>query len=109
VRLSTDAIRARYREGLRRPKLIDSHEPLRYDFTRFTFVSRLIRRGHRLRLVIAPIGRIIEGIFVEKNYNAGGVVAEETVEDARAVTVRLFHDAAHPSALSVPLGGSDAT
>lgn len=104
VRLSTDAIRARYRQGLRTAKLIGARRPLRYDFERFAFVSRLVRRGHRLRLVIAPMGRLIETTFAEKNYNSGGVVAEETVEDGRPVTVRLFHDANQPSALYVPLG-----
>jgi putative CocE/NonD family hydrolase len=107
IRLTTDAMRARYREGLRSPKLIRTQEPLRYDFEHFTFVSRAVKRGSRLRLVIAPIGRIIEGTFVQKNYNAGGVVAEESAENARAVTVRLFHDETHPSALYVPLGRAD--
>jgi putative CocE/NonD family hydrolase len=104
IRLTTDVIRARYREGLRTPKLIRTLEPLRYDFNRFTFTSRLIRRGHRLRLVIGPMGRTIESNFTQKNYNSGGVVAEESVKDARPVTVRLFHDEVHPSALYVPLG-----
>src|SRR6202158_2716214 len=104
IRLSTDAIRARYREGLRAPKLIRTSEPLRYDFERLTFVSREIKRGHRLRLAIAPMGRLVETTFAEKNYNAGGVVAEESAKDAKPVTVRLFHDEAHPSALSVPFG-----
>lgn len=104
IRLSTDAIRARYREGLRTPRLIRTREPLRYDFERFTFVSRQIRRGHRLRLVIASVGRLVETNFAEKNYNGGGVVAAESAEDGRPVTVTLFHDDKHPSALYVPLG-----
>jgi uncharacterized protein len=104
IRLSTDAIRARYREGLRTPKLIYTRDPLLYKFERFMFVSRQITRGHRLRLVIAPMGRLVDTIFAEKNYNCGGVVSTESVEDARPVTVRLFHDAARPSALFVPLG-----
>jgi hypothetical protein len=31
-------------------------------------------------------------------------VAEESIEDARPVKVRLFHDREHPSALYVPIG-----
>jgi putative CocE/NonD family hydrolase len=104
IRLSTDAIRARYREGLRLPRLIGTQAQLRYDFNRFTFISRLVRRGSRLRLVIAPMGRLIEATFSEKNYNSGGVVAEESAASGRSVTVRLFHDTEHPSALYVPLG-----
>lgn len=104
VRLSTDALRARYREGLRTPRLIQTREPLLYEFTRFTFVAREVRCGHRLRMVIAPMGRIIDSTFAERNYGAGGVVAEESVVHARPVTVALFHDRARPSALHVPIG-----
>jgi putative CocE/NonD family hydrolase len=104
IRLSTDGMRARYREGPRTTELIRTCDPLRYEFERFTFVSRVVKRGHRLRLVIAPMGRLLETTFAEKNYNAGGVVAEESAADGRAVTVMLHHDAEHPSTLYVPLG-----
>ena len=104
VRLSTDAIRARYREGLHAPVLISTAAPMLYEFRRFTFVSYLIRRHSRLRLIIAPIGRLMEGTFVEKNYNTGGIVAEESSKAGCPVTVSLFHDMDHPSALYVPVG-----
>ena len=104
IRLSTDGIRARYREGLRNPNLIRTGDPLIYKFERFTFISRQVRRGHRLRLVIAPTGRLIETIFSEKNFNGGGIVADESIGDAKSVTVSLFHDETHPSALYVPIG-----
>ena len=104
IRLSTDGMRARYRQGLRNPQLIQNDEPLRYDFERFTFVSREVKRGHRLRLVIAPMGRLVESTFTQKNYNGGGEVAQESREQGRAVTVRLLHDSTHPSRLEVPLG-----
>jgi len=104
IRLTTDAMRARYRKGLRTPRLIETDAPLLYVFDRFTFVSREIKRGHRLRLVIAPLGRLVESTFTQKNYNGGGVVAEESREDGRAVTVHLLHDHNHPSHLEVPLG-----
>jgi putative CocE/NonD family hydrolase len=103
ILLTTDCIRARYREGLREPKLIHTADPLRYDFECFTFVSRQIGKGSRLRLVIGPIN----SIYFEKNYNSGGIVSEETMNDARSVTVRLFHDESHPSALYVPLGQAE--
>jgi putative CocE/NonD family hydrolase len=100
ILLTSDTLRARYRESLTREKLIRTTEPLRYDFEHFTFVSRLIAAGSRLRLVIGPIN----SIFSQKNYNSGGAVVEESMEDAQAVTVKLFHDRAHPSALQVPIG-----
>jgi uncharacterized protein len=104
IRLSTDAMRARYRQGPRTPVLIRKATPLQYDFGGFTFVSRELKRGSRLRLVIAPMGRIVETTFAERNFNGGGVVANETQADARPVTVRLYHDHAHPSALYIPIG-----
>lgn len=104
IRLTTDAMRARYREGLRDPRLIHTKDPLLYEFSRFTFVSREIRRGHRLRLIVAPMGRVIETNFVQKNYNGGGIVASESARSGRPVTVTLFHDEAHPSRLHIPIG-----
>jgi hypothetical protein len=49
------------------------------------------------------MGRVVETNFVQKNYNGGGCVSDESAEEGRPVTVRLFHDGAHPSALHVPL------
>lgn len=105
VPLGSDMMRARYRQGARAPALIKTKEPLLYDFKSFPFFSRQVAQGSRLRLVIGPV----QSIYLEKNYNAGGVVAEETAKDARPVTVKLFHDKAHPSALYLPIGaGGDA-
>lgn len=100
IELTTDYLRARYRESLREPKLIDSRDPLRYDFEQFTFVARRIEQGSRLRLVIAPLN----SIHWQKNYSSGGVVSDESVRDARLVTMKLFHDESHPSALHMPIG-----
>lgn len=100
VLLTSDSMRARYRTSLREQQLIGGTEPLCYEFDRFTFTSRLLRKGHRLRLVFGPIN----SIYSQKNYNSGGVVAAESMRDARPVTVRLFHDRQHPSTLFVPLG-----
>lgn len=100
VLLARDLLRARYRQSLREEQFVTTADPIEYVFDRFTFVSRLIRRGHRLRLAIGPL----DSIYSQKNYNSGGVVAEESIADARTVTARLFHDATHPSVLYVPLG-----
>lgn len=97
--LSSDWIRSRYRESPREAKLIRTTEPLRYEFQRFPFVARLISRGSRLRLIIGPIN----SIHSQKNFNAGGIVSDESMQDARSVRVRLFHDSEHPSALHVPI------
>jgi putative CocE/NonD family hydrolase len=98
--LSSDVMRARYRESQRTPKLVKSSEPLRYEFNRFTFASRLVRQGSRIVLAL----QAANSIEYERNYNSGGVVADETREVGRVVRVTLVHDSRHPSALFVPLG-----
>jgi hypothetical protein len=100
ILLTTDRIRARYRESLRVASLVTTRKPLLYEFNRFTFVSRQLAAGSRLRLVVGPIN----SIYTQKNYNSGKAVSDETLADARAVTVTLVHDPAHPSTLYVPLG-----
>jgi uncharacterized protein len=102
VRLATDWLRARYRESPRHAQLVHTAAPLRYDFRQFTFTSRRIPRGSRLCVVLGPL----HSLHWQKNYGSGGLVARETAADARVVTVRLLHDAAHPSALYVPIGQS---
>lgn len=103
ILLTNDVKRARFREDLRKETLITTKSPLRYDFDSFTFVSRQIARGSRLRLVVGPMN----SMHTQKNYNSGGVVADETMADARPVTVKLLHDKAHPSALYVPIGAAE--
>jgi len=100
VLLTRDIQRARYRESPRRSVLISTGAPLQYRFDGFTFVSRRVARGSRLRLVFAPVS----SIYVQRNHNSGKAVADESVDDSRTVTVKLFHDAAHPSILRVPIG-----
>nr|WP_198148657.1 CocE/NonD family hydrolase [Sphingomonas sp. Y57] len=104
IRLSNAALRARYRTGFRTPELVTDDAPRLYEFDGFTFTARRVAKGSRLRLIIAPMGRLVEATFAQRNFQSGGAVADETVADARAITVRLFHSAEHPSVLFVPLG-----
>jgi len=104
ILLAADALRARYRDDPRVEKPLTPGTVERYDFNSFTFVARTIEKGHRLRLVIGPAN----SPFAEKNYNGGGRVSDESGADARPVTVRLYHDAAHPSLLTIPLARPSA-
>jgi hypothetical protein len=99
IQLTQDLLRARYRESLRAEKLVTPGEINRYEFDGFTFFSRRIAKGSRLRLLIVSPNTI----YLEKNYNHGGVVAAETGADARTAHVTLFHDEDHPSHLELPL------
>ena len=97
--LSGDRMRARYRESLRQEKLVKSGEINRYEFNSFRFFSRRIAKGSRLRLVL----RSPNSIYWQKNYNSGGVVAQESGKDARTAHITLYHDAEHPSFLELPV------
>ena len=99
ILLAQDFLRARYRESLRQEKLITPREINRYEFDGFTFFSRRVARNSRLRLVIC----CPNSIQIQKNYNSGGVIAEESGKDARVAYVTLHHDADHPSCLELPI------
>ena len=100
VFLTSDLLRARYRDSLEKETLVPKGEAVRYDFTGFTWFSRQVSKGSRLRLVVS----CPNSVFYEKNYNSGGAVADETARDARTAHVVLYHDAGHPSVLEIPLG-----
>ena len=102
--LSSDVMRARYRQGLREGKLVTTRKPLPYEFKSFTFASRLVKAGSRLVLALTAGNSIL----LQRNYNSGGNVVDETSKDGRPVKVTLFHDAQHPSALYVPLAAAEA-
>jgi uncharacterized protein len=99
IMLTSDMLRARYRESLRQEKLVVPGEINRYTFDGFTFFSRRIARGSRLRLVI----KSPNSIYGQKNYNSGGVVADETAADARTAQVRLYHGGDYLSYLALPI------
>ena len=97
--LSSEAKRARYRNSLREAELAEPGVAYRYEFDRFRFFSRRLSKGSRLRLVVhSP-----NSIYLQKNYNSGGVVAEETASDAKTAHIRLHHDAERASFLELPI------
>jgi putative CocE/NonD family hydrolase len=104
ISIWSDVRRLRYRESVREQKLITPGEVIQCDFKPGLFVARRMPKGSRLRLVIsAP-----NSPSVQKNYNSGGVVAEETAKDAKTAHVRVLHDATHASALKLPMPAATA-
>lgn len=97
--LTSATMRARYRESLREEKLVTAGKTEKYVFDNFTFFSRRIAKGSRLRLFVHCLN--LPG--TEKNYNSGGVVASETAKDAKTAHVTLVHEAEHPSTLELPI------
>ncbi len=102
IQLGSNILRARYRKSLREPAPVKAGSIERYDFDAFPFIARRIGKGSRLRLAFGPLN----SKHFEKNYNTGGTIAEESGKDARKVTVTLYHDAAHPSALYLPIAAA---
>jgi uncharacterized protein len=99
VALTSAAMRARYRESLREGKLVPAGATEKYVFDNFTFFSRRVAKGSRLRLIVSSIN----STGTEKNYNSGGVVAAETGKDAKTAHITLVHDAEHQSSLELPV------
>lgn len=99
IALTSAILRARYRDSLRQAKLVPAGEIVRYSFDNFTYFSRRIGKGSRLRLVLACLNTI----SLEKNYDSGGDVSRESAADARTAHITVYHDAAHPSALELPV------
>jgi uncharacterized protein len=99
VQLTSDLMRARYRESASEPKPVPAGQAVEYVFDGFTWFSRRISKGSRLRLVLGGVNTI----YLEKNYNSGGDVADESGKDARVAHITVYHDADHPSALELPV------
>jgi putative CocE/NonD family hydrolase len=99
IALWSDIRRLRYRESLHQEKLVKPNEIVRCDFNPGLFVARKLMKGSRLRLVVSSPNSILW----QKNYNSGGVVADETAKDARVAHVQVYHDPAHASTIQLPL------
>ncbi|UCC38754.1 MAG: CocE/NonD family hydrolase [Candidatus Aminicenantes bacterium] len=99
VFLGNDMMRARYRKSLSKEELVKPGEVNLYEFKRFYFFARKLEKGSRLRLIISSLN----SPDLAKNYNSGGVVADETAKDAKKATIRLYHDKKYPSALELPI------
>jgi uncharacterized protein len=99
IALWSDIRRLRYRESLREAKLVKPGEIVKCDFDPGLFVARRLMKGSRLRLVISSPN----SIFWQKNYNSGGIVADETARDARTCHVKVYHDVNHASTIQLPL------
>jgi putative CocE/NonD family hydrolase len=99
IALWSDIRRLRYRDSLRQGTLVKPGQIVRCEFDPGLFIARRLMKGSRLRLVVSSSN----SIFRQKNYNSGGVVADETAKDARTAHVKIYHDGTHASAIQFPL------
>ena len=96
--LADGVVRARYRNSLRTPELL---EPGRVYEIRISIgaTANMFLAGHRVRLDISSSN------FprFDANTNTGGTIADEPVESAVPAINRVFHDGDHPSRLLLPV------
>jgi uncharacterized protein len=104
VRLGEDIRRARFRNGPFKQELLKPDQIVEIPFE-FYWMARRIPAGARLRLTIAPLN----SPNYQKNYNTGGKIGYEKLEDARIAHIKLFHDGEHASELILPLAATVST
>lgn len=95
-RLCDGIVRARYRDGMENPSLIEPQKIYKYEIDLW-YTAHVFRQGHRIGLQIASAA------FPKyaRNLNTGGDLASET--EMVAATQTIFHDAERPSALLLPI------
>jgi putative CocE/NonD family hydrolase len=101
IRLGEDIRRARFRNSPFKQELVKPGETIEIPFE-FKWMARRIPAGARLRLTIAPLN----SPSYQKNFNSGGRMGYETLEDARIANIKIFHEAKRASKLSLPLAAN---
>ncbi len=99
ISLTSQVMRARYRESLEKEKLLIPGEINLFRFDNFTFISRVIEKGSRIQLIISSPN----SPYDQKNYCSGGNVAFETAKDSHIATVKIYNDSKHPSIIYIPI------
>jgi putative CocE/NonD family hydrolase len=96
--LTDGILRARYRESFSEAKLLEPGQiyELRLDLWA---TANLFKVGHRIRLEVSSSS------FprFDRNTNTGGVIERESEQDFVQAVNRVYHDAAHPSHLILPI------
>jgi putative CocE/NonD family hydrolase len=96
--LTEGILRARYRNSFTEPELLepDTIYELRLNLWA---TANVFLPGHCIRLDISSSN------FprFDRNSNTGGIIARETRDQYQPAVNRIFHDAAHPSHLILPI------
>ena len=94
--LTDGIIRARYRNSMSNPALIEPGKAYCYDIDLWA-TSNVFKAGHRIRLEISSSN------FprFDRNTNTGNIIAEDT--ELMPALQTVFHDSEHPSYVSLAL------
>ncbi len=95
-RLTDGMVRARFREGMEKPALIEPGKVYPYEIDCWN-ISHVFQKGHRIRIEVAS------SAFpkYDRNLNTGaplGITSEMIVAEQT-----IYHDANHPSAIILPI------
>ncbi len=98
IRLTDGIVRARYREALSSPKMLEPERiyELRIDLGA---TSNVFMPGHSIRLEVSSSNVP----SYDRNSNTGGDLINERREDFQVALNRIYHDTAHPSYLILPI------
>lgn len=91
-------LRARYREGWDKQKLLTPGEPARLAW-HIGWTSIIFNKGHRIRVTLSSTGAPL----YEPNNQTGGPQTVDWMKETRAATNTVWHDQARPSRILVPL------
>ncbi len=96
--LADGILRARYRESLSTPILMESGRIYELHLN-LGATSNVFTAGHRIRLEVSSSN------FprFDRNTNTGGTIATETEKNFVQAINHIYHDSAHPSHLMLPL------
>jgi len=99
IYLTSDIIRARYRNSLESSMQIVKKDAEEYHFVSFHYTCRTIRAGSRLRLALGALN----SPYYQKNYHTGMEVHLESAKVARQAEIKIYHGKKFPSALVLPV------
>jgi hypothetical protein len=96
--LTEGILRARYRNSLREPELLEPGEIYELRLNLWA-TANVFLPGHRIRLEVSSSN------FprFDRNSNTGGEITRETADQYQPAMNRIFHTAAHPSRLILPI------
>ncbi len=96
INLKEGIVRARYRESLTEPSLLEPNRVYEYEIP-LGPVGAHIPRGHSLRLTISSS----DFPQWDRNMNTGAALFTEDLTEAKAARQSVLHDAVHTSCLNV--------
>lgn len=96
--LQEGIVRARYRDSLERPELLEPGRAYEYRIVLGPVGTR-VAAGSRLRLDVSSS----DFPQWDRNLNTGGPLGQEGPGDAVVATQTVLHDAHHPSRITLPL------